>query len=290
MPEGLTVLIPCKNERRNIRPCIESARQVADEVLVADSLSTDDTLAIVRDVGDCRVIEREFINYSNFKNWAIPQAANAWVLIVDADERITPELAAEIRQLLADPPEQFDGYWISRRNYFMGHEVRHSGWDRDRVLRLIRRDVCRYKPVRVHEEIDLSPERTGALAHKFDHYPFWSYGQYLEKFARYTKFAAQDRFERGRRPSFTKMLLGGPLIFFKYYFIKRGFLDGKLGLQLSLLAAFSTFFKEAQLWELQHAQPRPDPERLHDYEQALLAAASGAAAGDEPPLNRAHAA
>ncbi len=101
MAEKLTVLIPCRNERKNIRACIESARAVADEIVIADSLSTDDTLEVVRSAGGCRIIEREFIGFADFKNWAIPQASHPWVLIVDADERVSPELVAEIRRGLA---------------------------------------------------------------------------------------------------------------------------------------------------------------------------------------------
>ena len=99
MKQKLTVIIPCKNERLNIRPCVESAKRVADEVLVADSGSTDGTLAIVHALGGCRIIEREYINSGNFKNWAIPQASHRWVLILDADERITEPLAREVNSL-----------------------------------------------------------------------------------------------------------------------------------------------------------------------------------------------
>ena len=100
MKQKLTVLIPCKDERMNIRPAVASARRVADEVLVADSGSTDGTLQIVSELGGCRVIERAYVNSGNFKNWAIPQAAHAWVLVLDADERVTEQLAAEINALL----------------------------------------------------------------------------------------------------------------------------------------------------------------------------------------------
>ena len=98
-PASLSVIIPCKNERENIVACIASARQVADEVLVADSGSTDGTLEIARELG-CRIIEREYGTSGDFKNWAIPQAAHEWVFILDADERITPELADEIRETI----------------------------------------------------------------------------------------------------------------------------------------------------------------------------------------------
>src|SRR5205814_4239818 len=140
MSAQLTVLIPCKDEQLNIRACIESARLIADEVLVADSGSTDYTMDIVRQIGGCRLIEREFIDYANFKNWAIPQALYEWVLIVDADERVTPELAREIQGQLAHVPDSIDGFWVRRRNFFQGHEIKRSGWGSSKVFRLIRRD------------------------------------------------------------------------------------------------------------------------------------------------------
>src|SRR5215204_333140 len=100
---ALTVIIPCRDEQRNMAACIESVQGLADEIIVADNGSTDGTLAIARRMG-CRVIQREFIGYANFKNWAIPQASNKWVLILDADERVTPPLATEIRELLSSGP------------------------------------------------------------------------------------------------------------------------------------------------------------------------------------------
>ncbi len=146
MRAKLSVLIPCKDERRNIRPCIESVQPIADEILIADSGSTDGTLDIVREIGGCRIIEREYINSANFKNWAIPQAKHEWVLVVDADERVTPELAAEIQQLLANPPADKDAYWIGRINHYLGYRIKHCGWNSDDVIRLFRREVAGTKP------------------------------------------------------------------------------------------------------------------------------------------------
>jgi glycosyltransferase involved in cell wall biosynthesis len=258
MAEKLTVLIPVKNERLNIRPCIESVRLLADEVLIADSQSTDDTLAIVRRMGGCRIIEREFVNYSDFKNWAIPQAAHPWVLIVDADERVTPQLADEIRGVLTRPDDRIDGYWIGRRNFFMGHLIRHCGWNSDAVFRLIRRDRCRYRHVRVHEEIDVPPARAGKLREKFDHYTYWSYDQFFAKHLRYTHWGALDYYDRGRRANFFGLGVRPFLRFFQLYFLRLGILDGLPGLQICMLTAFfNTFVKQARLWELEHAlRPR----------------------------------
>ena len=260
MRQKLTCLIPCKNEAANIEACIESLRPVADEVLVADSGSTDATMEIVQRIGDCKLIEREFVNYADFKNWAIPQAAHEWVLIVDADERVTPELAAEIRSLLADPPEKIDGYWVYRRNFFLGHEIRHCGWNTDCVFRLIRRDRCRYGQCRVHEEIFVPPERAAELKHRLLHYTYWSYDQYFAKYLRYTSWGALDLWDKGQRASFSGLLFRPFLRFLQLYFLRGGFLDGLAGIQVCMLQAFFvSFMKQARLWEMEHALPQPKP-------------------------------
>lgn len=274
MRAKLTVLIPCKNERMNIRPCIEAARLVADEILIADSGSTDETMDIVREMGDCRLIEREFVNYSDFKNWAIPQASHNWVLIVDADERVTPELAAEIRQILAAPPRHLDGYWVRRRNMFMGHEIKHCGWDTDKVFRLFRRDACRYRDCRVHEEIDVDPDRAGRLEQRLLHYTYWTYDQYFAKYVNYTRWGAEDMWDRGKRTSFAKLLCRPFLRFFLLYIVRLGFLDGLAGLQICLLQSFFvSFVKQARLWEMQHAFAQPDPEAGWQQPNSVVPAA-----------------
>jgi glycosyltransferase involved in cell wall biosynthesis len=255
----LTVLIPAKNERLNIRPCVESARPIADEILVADSGSTDGTLEIARELG-CRTIERELIDFSDFKNWAIPQAKHPWVLVLDADERVTPELADEIRLMLANPPTDLDGFWIGRENYFMGQRIRHCGWNSDAVFRLFRRDVCRYTDRRVHEAVDVVPGRDGRLSAKLRHYTVWNYDRYLAKMSHYTRLGALDLHDRGRHAGFASMFFRVPLRFLQLYFVRLGFLDGLAGLQICMLTAFTGFLKQARLWEIDHALPQPDPE------------------------------
>ncbi len=263
MKQKLTVLIPCKNERMNIRPCVESAKLVADEVLVADSGSTDGTLDIVRSLGGCRVIEREYVNSGNFKNWAIPQAAYSWVLIVDSDERVSGALAAEIQKLLAtDPPR--DGYQIYRKNYFLGHHIRHAGWGSDKVLRLFRRDLGRYQGESDHAEVSVGSNNVGRLRARLEHFTYWTYDQYFRKFQRYTVQGAQNRFAQGHRASYLRMLLSPPLRFLHCYLLRLGFLDGLAGLQISALTGMSSFVKEIRLWEMEHALPQPDPEAKPD--------------------------
>ena len=262
MPE-LTVLIPCKDERRSIRPCVESVRPLADEILVADSGSTDGTLEIVRRIGGCRVIEREYVSYGDFLNWAIPQAENDWVLVVDADERVTPSLAAEIRDLLLRGPPR-DGYWIRRVNHFLGHRIRFSGWQTDRVLRLFRRDLAHYPGSGYHGRTAIASGNVGRLRGRLLHYPYWSYDEYFRKSHSYTLRQAERWHREGRRTNALHLVTSGPLRFLRSYLIQLGFLDGLAGLQVCALTGFYSFMKRARLWELTHAIARPDPEAEHN--------------------------
>jgi len=254
----LTAIIPCKNERLNIRPCVEALRPIADEILIADSGSSDGTLDIVREIGGCRVIEREYINSGDFKNWAVPQATHRWVLIVDADERVTSPLVEEIRSTLEAP--RADGYWIGRVNHFMGHRVRFGAWGGDRVLRLFRRDLGRYEGPSDHGEVIVSSGNVGRLRHKLVHYTCWSYDQFYAKFQRYTKLQAEQNHAAGRRAALAPMFWRAAFRFLRDYLLKLGFLDGRVGLQLAMTGAFYSFAKVARLWELQEALPQPDPE------------------------------
>jgi glycosyltransferase involved in cell wall biosynthesis len=276
MPAKLTALIPCKNERRNIRPCIDSVRGIADEILIADSGSTDGTLDIVRKMGGCRIIEREFIYPANFKNWAIPQCQHPWVLIVDADERVTPELRSEIRQVLAAPDAAVDGYWIGRKNHFLGYHIAHCGWNSDDVLRLIRRDVARYADRWVHEEIELPKSRVQRLTSPFDHYTAWSSDEYWTKQNRYASWGALNLRDEGKKVSLLSMIFRGPMRFLQLYLLRGGFLDGIPGLHICAYTAFYSFMKQARLWELEHAMAQPDPEA----DLIPFAAADGGEAGE----------
>jgi glycosyltransferase involved in cell wall biosynthesis len=269
----LTVLIPCKDERRNIRACIESVQAIADEILVADSGSTDGTLEIVREIGGCRIVEREYVNSANFKNWAIPQARHEWILLVDSDERVTPELQEEIRAVLNSPPKDKDGFWIPRANHYLGYRIKHCGWESDDVIRLFRRDESRYETRWVHAEVDLPASRLGQLDHPLVHYTTWDSDQYLYKLNRYAGWGALNLRDAGRPPSLLAMLTRAPLRFLQLYFFRLGFLDGVPGFQICMHTAYYAFLKQAKLWELHYALTQPDPE-----------AERAAAAGEAEPI------
>jgi glycosyltransferase involved in cell wall biosynthesis len=251
----LTVLIPCKNESHNIAACVQSARLLGGEILVADSGSIDGTLEIVAGMPDCRLIQRAFINYADFKNWAIPQASEPWVFVLDADERITEPLADEMRHVLAANPQDVDAYWVDRRTFFLGHEARFGPWWRDGVYRLFRRDVCRYAPCRVHESLQVAPGRRGRLRHQLLHYSINSYDEYFAKHVNYTRWSAADLWDRGQRSSMWRMLARPTFRFLWLYLARGGFLDGAIGLQLCMLQSFFvTLVKQGRLWEMEHAR------------------------------------
>jgi glycosyltransferase involved in cell wall biosynthesis len=261
MKQPLTVIVPCKNERNNIAQCIESFQRLADEILIADSGSTDDTLEIASRYPKVRTISREYITSGDFKNWAIPQASHEWVLIVDADERITPELANEIQLELSRGPG-FDGYWIYRDNHFMGHPIRFGDARTDCVLRLFKRDRGRYVGPSDHGEVEISTGKVGTLRNRMTHYSVWSYDQLLFKYDRYTSLQAQQWYEAGKRTSYFKLLVRPAFRFFREYILQGGILDGKIGLQQAWLCAFYSFLKQARLWELTQGLQHQDVETL----------------------------
>jgi glycosyltransferase involved in cell wall biosynthesis len=261
----LTVLIPCKNELRNIEACIASARLLGGEILVADSGSTDGTLDLVAGMPDCRLIQRAFSTYADFKNWAIPQASHAWVFVLDADERVTPELADEVRRTLAKDPKQIHAYRIKRRTFFLGYEARFGPWLNDGPHRLFLRDKCRYGECRVHEELVVAKRHRGRLLNKLLHYTINSYDEYFAKYVNYTQYGAADRWERGQRTSLAKMLTCPMFRFLWLYFARGGFLDGAIGVHTCMLQAFFvTFVKQARLWELEHGRTVADDALAQD--------------------------
>ena len=250
MESRLTIIIPTFNEERNIREAFACANW-ADEVMVVDSFSTDGTPEIARELG-ARVLQHEYVNSATQKNWAIPQASHHWVMVLDADERITPELRDEIREFLNNPGAD-RGMRIFRANHFMGKPIRYSGWQDDSVLRVFPRDTGRYVDREVHADAVVDGPVRIARA-KLLHNTFESFTQYMRKFDQYTTWAAGDRAKRTRKVTAVH-LAGRPLWrFFKQYVLRGGILDGRPGLIICMLSAFSVFLKYAKLWERQESQ------------------------------------
>ncbi|MEM8866282.1 MAG: glycosyltransferase family 2 protein [Planctomycetota bacterium] len=280
MPHGLTVLIPCKDERRHLPGAVASAQAIADEVLVADSGSTDGTLQLARELG-CRVIEREYVTSGDFKNWAIPQATYDWVLIVDADERVSPKLAREIKQRLAKPATA-DGYWVRRVNQFFGKPLRFGSWRPTRLLRFFRRDFGRYVGDTDHAEVSISTGRVGKLRSPLHHLAIWSYERYLPKLYRYADVQAQLWHGRGRRTNIWQLVFRGPLRFGQDYVLRGGLFDGAAGLQSAVLVAYGSYLKQARLWELQQLAEQRQREQQQTPAPPSATLSDSAAADSTP--------
>ncbi len=250
---ALSVIIPTFNEEETLPACLDSVR-FADELLVVDSFSTDRTVAIARQAG-ARIVQREYGYSAQQKNWAIPQARHEWVLLVDADERVTPALRDEILRLLERGPEA-DGYWVRRANHFLGKRIRYCGWGTDRVIRLFRRDVSRYQDRQVHAEVDL-PGPLPTLTQPLEHHTFRSFGQYWRKLDLYSEWGARQMYREGRRVGPLQILLRPIGRFIRMYFLRLGFLEGAHGVVLSMLGAFTVYLKYARLWEMQIFSTQP---------------------------------
>ncbi len=249
----LSVLVTTLDEAENLQACLDSVCW-ADEVVVVDSGSSDATVEIAHRAG-ARVLVHPYESAARQKNWALPLVRHPWVLILDADERVSPELAAEIQGVLAaDGPA--DGYFLNRRSFFLGQAVRHCGWDRDFILRFFRTTQGRYNDKLVHETLQLDG-RSARLRGALWHYTYRSFADYLERLNRYTARGAADLRAAGRRPSIAALLLRPPARFLRMYVLQRGCLDGRVGLLVCTLAAYSVWLKYARLLEPAAVAVRP---------------------------------
>jgi glycosyltransferase involved in cell wall biosynthesis len=246
---ALSVIVLALNEERNIGDCLGSVRW-ADEVLVVDSGSTDRTVALAREFTP-HVLTLPWEGYGPTKNRALEHATGDWVLWLDADERVTPELAGEVRRVLDGTAPPADAYSVGRRAYFLGRWIRHSGWYPGRVTRLFRRGRARFSASRVHEHL-LVEGAVVPLAHDLLHFTDPDLDHYFRKFNRYTTLAAEEMAASGRPFRAADLLLRPPFQFVKMYLLRRGFLDGIQGLILAVVSSAYVFVKYAKLWERRH--------------------------------------
>jgi (heptosyl)LPS beta-1,4-glucosyltransferase len=248
----LAAVILTYNEARHITDCVAHVA-FADVVIVLDSYSTDDTVTLARTAG-AEVIQNPFENYAQQRNAALKLVEDRaeWVLFVDADERIPPELAAEVRDVIASA--DYDGFRIPRHNYIFGRLTRATGWYPDYQTRLLRVGSAYYDPARkVHEVVIFSggAQAVGTLTHHITHYNYDNAAQFAAKQQKYTAFEARILHEQGIRPKFRNYILQ-PLRHFKWrFFDLQGYRDGWHGLRLSVLMAWYEFKKYrllARLW------------------------------------------
>jgi glycosyltransferase involved in cell wall biosynthesis len=248
----LTVTVITHNEAANLAAALDSVSW-ADEIVVIDSQSTDETVAIARRLAT-RVEVRDWPGYGAQKNHAASLAANDWILSIDADERVTPALAQEVRELLNGTPEHA-GYRVPRVAFYLGRWIRSTDWYPDYQLRLYDRRRGQWNQRRVHESVDLNGP-AGQLRHGLQHYPYRSISHHLATIDRYTTLSAEDSHDAGRRANAAEILVHTELAFARNYVLKAGFMDGAAGLIVSTLNAYYVFLKLAKLWELGHAGSR----------------------------------
>lgn len=243
----LSAIIPAGNEIHNIEAAIASV-DFADEIMVVDSFSTDGTYEKALEL-DVKVIRREYQYSTSQKNWAIPQAKHEWILLLDADERVTSDLKAELLEILKHPHPDIVAYWIGRRNHFMGEPVNYSGWRNDKVIRLFKRDFCRYEDKQVHGEI-IANGKVGNLKHKLDHNTYVTFDKYIEKMNRYATWQAKDYDKKTGTLTPYHFILKPFWGFFKHYVIQSGFRDGVVGLSISYIQCYVVFMRYVKIWLL----------------------------------------
>ena len=277
----LTVTVITFNEAEHIAETLASVAW-ADEIIVVDSGSTDGTAEIARGRAT-RVVTRPWPGYSAQKNFAADEASHDWVLSIDADERVTPELAAEIRALLARGPEA-GGYRVRRVSYYLGRWIRSTDWFPDLQLRLYDRRAGRWNDLPIHESFRLTAGEPGRLRAELQHYAYRDISHHLAKIDAYTTLIADQWEAEGRRTGPLMMAVHPWFAFVRNYVLRGGFRDGTAGFVVSLLNAYYVFLKLAKLWERQRRRGQPGAvPAARDHETA---APPQPAAAEPPPAAR----
>ncbi|HEY4084360.1 MAG TPA: glycosyltransferase family 2 protein [Bryobacteraceae bacterium] len=236
------------NEERNIARAIASLKLCVDEIVVVDSGSTDRTREIAAELG-ARVVREDWRGYAEQKNFAAGCAAHDWILSIDADEELTPELAAEIQALRGADDQSEAGWTMPRRARYLGRWIQHSGWYPDRKIRLYHRGRGAWKGDHVHESVEVSG-LISELRSDLLHFTCDSLNQHLLTIDRYTSLAAQAIAESGKPAPFRRLVIDPPWTFVRSYFLQRGFLDGMHGFVIAAMAGFYTFLKYAKAREM----------------------------------------
>jgi glycosyltransferase involved in cell wall biosynthesis len=248
----LSVILITKNEALNLGSCLESVR-FADQIIVVDSGSTDNTVEIARAAGAKVIQTEDWPGFGIQKNRALAAAEGEWILSIDADERITPPLAAEILAVVSGQPSNgtaADAYNIARRSWYCGRFIEHAGWSPDYVTRLFRRGNAVFTDDLVHERIVVTGT-TSQLLTPMLHYTFRNFSEVLRKVDQYSTLSAQQRYSKGQRSSVGKAVLHGLAAFIRTYIFKRGFQDGAHGLALAISNAEGSYYRYLKLWLLQ---------------------------------------
>lgn len=259
----LSAILITRNEAHNLADCLTSLQGLVDEIVVVDTQSSDDTVTIAQRFGAKIAQPDDWPGFGAQKNRALELATQPWVLSIDADERVTPELVAEINSVIGRTrrddshpdalAKQYAAYEIPRLSWYCGKFIQHCGWRPDNVLRLFRRGTARFSDDLVHERV-ITSEAIGQLKNHLLHYSYLNFSQVLAKVEAYSSASAQQAFNRGERGSVAKAVTHGAWAFFRTYVLRVGFLDGVHGLALSISNAQTSYYKYVKLWAMQQAK------------------------------------
>jgi glycosyltransferase involved in cell wall biosynthesis len=241
----ISVIIITKNEAQNISDCLESVKW-ADEIIVVDSGSEDETISIAKRFTD-KVLINEWKGFANQKSFAMNQAANEWILSIDADERVTDKLRGEI---LNSDLNQFDGYRIKRENYFLGKLIRGCGWGNDYQLRLFRKSKTKLTNRLVHEGFEVEG-KIGQLKNSMLHFSYRNFSDAITKINHYSTLEAIEKKNRKKVNAFT-IILTPVIAFLQHFFLRKGFIDGIYGLFVSIMHAITKLQVQLKIWELKN--------------------------------------
>jgi len=241
----ITAIIPTLNEEIHIEDAIKSVN-FADEIIIIDSFSIDKTLEIAEKFS-VKIIKRKFDDFSSQKNFAISRAKHSWIYILDADERVTPQVELEILEAVKNPKD-IVGFYVRRNFYFAEEKINYCGWQRDKVVRLFLKEHCTYLGV-VHETIK-TKGKLGFFKHKIDHFGYRNYDHFIFKINHYSTLKARELFEKGKKVNAFHLLIKPTARFFIHYVVRLGFLDGLAGLILAKILAYSVFTRYVKLWLL----------------------------------------
>jgi glycosyltransferase involved in cell wall biosynthesis len=242
-------VVVCYNNMPYIRNCLESMAWV-DELIVVDSFSTDGTEELGRQYAD-KFIQRKYLSDSDQKNFAFRQASHPWVAVIDSDEVMPEALRDEVRRTLEDP--RFGCYLVYRRGIFLGRELKHGGWNRDKNYLLLRPDRYRFNEDPVHQKL-IPQDRFGIFKNRLIHYAIRSVDEFVRKSNNYATRSAAKYARMGRKGSGSKIFFHPLYNFLKVYLFRLGFLDGTRGLISAALSSAHVAEKYAKLWELEHRE------------------------------------
>lgn len=242
----ISVVIITLNEEKNIRRCLESVSGIADEIVIVDSASIDNTIDIAKEYS-AKIVIQPFLGYGKQKNFAIKQASHNWILSLDADEALSITLRNSIEKVKENAP--YNSYSFSRLTNYCGKWIKHCGWYPDKKIRLFKKNAGAWKEDKIHEKWELhnTADEVGALKGDLLHYSFYTISDHLKQIEKFTEIAAKESVEKGKKASLFKIWAGPKWTFFTQYVIRLGFLDGYYGYLVCKYSAYATLVKYTKI-------------------------------------------